>query len=113
MEKHLIKTKLIERKTVKGILMFLADSLYVVDTSDSEKHKTETLCYLGFFNKIEDDIRNCNNIEQVIKNHLAAWRSDSDNLIQELKKNESRAHVEYMVTSVEKFMIETILERYD
>lgn len=113
MNKYRVVVKPVYRKKFTGIMCFLADSAYTDEDIESGKHRSKALCWVVHKEDIEKLISQYQNINAIVAAQLLKWKLESKAILDELTQVASPEQLNTIVSTMENFIKNTIINLYD
>lgn len=110
MKSYAIEMQIMEKPSVIGIRTFLIDSEYL---DSGPNQKIAEVYYIGFLDKIEEAILACKNVIKVIESEIKRFKIEFKYALNELKKFGTKAQMKEIVLTIEAFIRQSILKRFD
>lgn len=110
MKNYIVQMQVMEKPSIIGIRLFLIDSEYLGIEPDQ---KIAEVYYIGFLDRLEEAVLASKNIMEVIENEISQFKINFKDALLELKRLGTKAQLKEIVLTVEAFIRQSILKRFE
>ena len=108
-----IHVKHVYQENYKGIMCFLADDQYCDDDIRNETHRTKSLCWIGFPDKLMKMINRYQNVNLIISAEIVRFKRDFEERMLDLLLVGTPMQIKEMEEEIENFIYITITDLTD
>ena len=108
-----IHVKHVYQEKYKGIMCFLADDQYCDDEIRDGAHRTKSICWIGFPDKLMKMIDRYQNVNLIINAEIVRFKRDFEERILDLHLLGTPMQIKEMEEEIEEFIYITITDLVD